>query len=90
MKNNEKNLIVTITDGGKPAFATQCKLFVGVSLLDDSGNANALMLGHARTIEVAAVVASLYDLIESVEDRYGPEFKKLVKTARKMGVRRND
>lgn len=86
----DKNLIVTITQGGKPAFATECKLFVGVSLLDDSGNANALMLGHATTLEVAAVVASLYDLIESIEDRCGPELKKLVKLARKIGVRRND
>lgn len=86
----DKKLIVTITKGGTPAFATECKLFAGVSLLDDSGNANALMLGHATTLEVAAVVASLYGLIESIEDRYGPEFKKLVKMARKMGVHRHD
>lgn len=86
----DKKLIMTITDGGKPAFATECKLFAGVALMDDVGHANGIVLGHANILEMASTTAALYALIEDIEGRYGPEFKTLVKKARAMGVRRND
>lgn len=82
MKENKK-LIVTITDGGKPAFATECKLFAGVTLLDDNGTARALLLGRCTDDELAAVVAALYRFCEEIEKKHGREFKKLVKAARK-------
>lgn len=83
MKNNEKNLIVTITKGGTPAFATECKLFAGVALLGEYGPVHGLVLGSASDIEEAITVAALYRLCEETVKKHGKEFKKLVKEARK-------
>lgn len=79
----DKKLIVTVTDGGKPAFATECKLFVGVSMLGESGPFHGSVIGHVSDIELACAVAALRRLCDEVEKKHGREFKKLVKAARK-------
>lgn len=79
----DKKLIVTITGGGKPAFAAECKLLAGVALLGAQGPIQGVFLGRGNDVEEAIVVASLYRFIDDIEKRRGREFKKLVKKARK-------
>lgn len=79
----DKKLIVTVTDGGKPAFATECKLFAGVALMGERGPVHGTVLGSASDIELACTVAALYRLCDDVEKKHGREFKRLVKLARK-------
>lgn len=81
--NEDKKLIVTITQGGKPAFATQCKLFAGVALMGESGPVQGTLIGTASDIEEAITVAALYRLCEETVKKNGREFKRLVKLARK-------
>lgn len=79
----DKKLIVTITKGGTPAFATECKLFAGVALLGAQGPIQGVFLGRGNDVEEAIVVAALYRFCEEIEKKHGREFKKLVKAARK-------
>ena len=79
----DKKFIITITEEGKPVFATQSRIFAGCALLGERGPVQGLFLGNATEIEMAVMVAALYRLCEETEKKHGHAFKKLVKKARK-------
>lgn len=81
----DKKLIVTVTVGGKPVYATHCHTLAGVALMDDVGNLGCFMFGDSDPVKMAATVASLYQLIEEAEAKFGKSFKSLVDEMRHKG-----